>query len=125
MVAYKALAMVKRAFRTIKSELAIRPVYVYTEAHVRGHVFLCMLAYYLEWHMRMKLAPLLFQDADREGAQEEKGLPVHSFQTLLDDLATLVLNTVQLPTDKGSMTMATQPTALQSKAFELLEVRLN
>ena len=122
---------------------------MYTEAHVRGHVFLCMLACYLEWHMRMKLAPLLFQDADREGAQKEKGspvaksvvstsakkkaaskktpegLPVHSFRTLLDDLATLVLNTVQLPTDEGSITMATQPTALQSKAFELLEVRLN
>ena len=113
------------------------------------HVFSCMLVYYLEWHMRRQFTPLLSQDADRKGAQKEKGspvvksvvspsakkkadskktadgLPIHIFRTLLDDLATLVLNTIQLPRDERSITMATQPTELQSKAFELLEVRLN
>ena len=63
--AYKSLATVERAFRMVKSDLRVRPVYVYTEDHVRGHVFLCMLAYYLQWHMRQRLAPLLFEDDDR------------------------------------------------------------
>ena len=65
--AYKSLARIERAFRSIKTtQLRVRPVYVYGEEHVRGHVFLCLLAYYVEWHLRRKLAPLLFEDAERE-----------------------------------------------------------
>ncbi len=67
--AYKSLARVERAFRSLKTtQLHLRPVYVYSAEHVRGHVFLCMLAYYVEWHLRRKLAPLLFEDAEREAA---------------------------------------------------------
>ena len=119
--AYKSLAQVERAFRSIKSHLDVRPVFVYRPDHVRAHVFLCMLAYYLQWHLRRRLAPLLFEDDDRPAARAMRqspvekaavsgsakaksstrktpeGLPVHSFQTLLDDLATLTLNEVTLP----------------------------
>ena len=109
--AYKSLAGVERAFLTMKaSRLRIRPVHVYSEDHVRAHVFLCMLAYHVEWHMRRRLAPILFEDDDREGARARRsspvekaevsesakakadtkrtpdGLPVHSFTTLLSDL---------------------------------------
>ena len=145
--AYKSLATVERAFRVAKSDLRIRPVWVYTEDHVRGHVFLCMLAYYVEWHMRQRLAPLLFEDDDREAARRQRttpvekaqaspsarrkaqakvtpdGLPVHSFRTLIDDLASVVVNVIRLPgagTERA--TIVTQRTRLQNRAFELLEV---
>ncbi|MDE0694322.1 MAG: IS1634 family transposase, partial [Boseongicola sp.] len=118
----KSLASVERAFLTMKaSRLRIRPVHVWSEDHVRAHVFLCMLAYHVEWHMRRDLAPILFEDDDREGARAQRnspveparvsesarakaadkrtpdGLPVHGFTTLLADLATLTLNEVTLP----------------------------
>lgn len=121
--AYQSLAKVAWAFRCLKtSRLAIRPVHVYCEDHVRGHVFLCMLAYYVEWHLRRRLAPLLFEDDDRQTAKARRqtaveeahvsqqaqrkaatqhtpeGQPVHSFPTLLAHLATLTHNEVILGT---------------------------
>ena len=73
---YKNLSQVERAFRNMKSGLEVRPIYVYNADHVRGHVFLCMLAYYVEWHMRRKLAPILFEDDDRERARRQRPTPV-------------------------------------------------
>ena len=147
-VAYKSLAQVERAFRVLKtSRLEIRPVHVYSEDHVRAHVFLCVLAFYVEWHLRRRLAPLLFEDDDREGAQAQRtspvavarvsesakakadtkltsdGLPVHSFTTLLADLATLTLNEATVPSNPDHhFPVFTQPTPLQSRAFKLLEI---
>ena len=146
--AYKSLSHVEQAFRAIKtSRLEIRPVYVYNAERVRGHVFLCMLAWYVEWHMRRCLVPLLFEDDDKEGARAKRtspvekaevsdrakekaslkitpdGFPVHSMKTLLADLATLTLNEVTLPASPDhAFTMVAQPTPLQERAFELLEV---
>lgn len=146
--AYKALCRVERAFRSMKSSsLRIRPLYVYSENHVRGHVLLCMLAYYVEWHLRRLLAPLLFEDDDWEGAEAKRatavheavvsdrareksdtkktpeGLCVHSFTTLMDDLATLSLNEVTLPGNPDHrFSVMTEPTVLQQRAFELLGV---
>ena len=146
--AYKALAGVERAFRCAKSDLRVRPIHVRTEEHVRGHVFLCMLAYHVEWHMRRRLAPILFEDDDREGAKAQRpspvekaevspgarlkaatkrtadGLPVHSFATLLDDLSTLTLNTVKVAGKKRDVTFeaSAKPTAVQKRALELLGV---
>jgi transposase len=116
---YKSLARVERAFRCIKTvDPHVRPVYHWLENRVRAHVLLCMLAYYLEWHMRQRLAPMLFDDADKEAAEARRktvvapaqrskaavrkqttgvtpdGLPVHSFRTLLADLATMTRNTI-------------------------------
>jgi transposase len=141
---YKRLSKVERAFRCMKlSDLEIRPVYHWRSDRVRSHVFLCMLSYYVEWHLRKALAPILFEEHDEEGKRALHGdpvapapgstatarkvarkrtdddLPVHSFQSLLKDLATLTLNTVT--TAKGAtFTMLTIPTKLQAKAFELL-----
>ena len=146
--AYKSLSRVERAFRNLKTaRLQIRPVYVYSPERVRAHVFLCTLACHVEWHLRRRLAPLLFQDDDPEGALAQRaspvqpartseqarrksatrstaeGLPVHSLSTLLDDLATLALNTVHLPDNpENRFAVATQPTPLQRRAFELLDV---
>jgi hypothetical protein len=119
--AYKSLSAVERAFRSTKTvDLEVRPIHHRTEPRVRAHVFLCMLAYHVEWHMRRALAPLLFDDhekgaaqlkrrsvvarAERSRAAERKrntrrtdvGLPVHSFQTLLKHLATLTKNRVRV-----------------------------
>src|SRR5206468_3829177 len=116
---YKSLSLVERAFRCIKTvDLQIRPVYHWLADRVRAHVFVCMLAYYLEWHLRQRLAPMLYDDTDRDAAEAQRssvvakaerspaavtkqttgrtddGLPVHSFRTLLDDLATLTRNTL-------------------------------
>ena len=146
--AYKSLASVERAFLTMKaSRLRIRPVHVYSEDHVRAHVFLCMLAYHVEWHMRRRLAPILFEDDDREGARAQRsspvekaevsesakakadskrtpdGLPVHSMTTLLADLATLTLNEVTLPgSPDHAFPLMAKPTELQGRAFELLDI---
>ncbi len=143
--AYKSLAGVERAFRNAKSDLRIRPVHVCSKNHVRAHVFMCMLAFHVEWHMRQRLAPMLFEDDDREAARRsapvEKaevsqsakakaadkrspdGLPVHSFRTLLDDLGTLTLNDASLPGRPDSQfRIASEPTGLQAKAFGLLGV---
>lgn len=146
--AYKSLSRVERAFRNLKSaRLKVRPVYVYSPERVRAHVFLCALACHVEWHLRRRLAPMLFEDDDPEGAAAQRaspvqpartsdrarrksatgrtaeGLPVHSLPSLLDDLATLTLNTVHLPDNpENRFNVATQPTPLQRRAFELLDV---
>jgi Transposase DDE domain len=146
---YKSLAFVERAFRCIKTvDLQVRPVYHRLADRVRAHVFLCMLAYYLEWHMRQRLAPMLFDDTDKEAAEAlrasmvaqaqrspaavhkqttgltEDGLPVHSFRTLLADLATVARNTITTAiTPNYPLTVVTRPTTIQHKAFQLLGVR--
>jgi hypothetical protein len=145
---YKSLAFVERAFRCIKTvDLQVRPVYHRLADRVRAHVFLCMLAYYLEWHMRQRLAPMLFDDTDKEAAEALRasvvakaqrspaavqkqttgltpdGLPVHSFQSLLADLATVARNTVTTAiTPNYPFTIITRPTTIQHKAFQLLGV---
>jgi hypothetical protein len=147
---YKSLALVERAFRCLKTvDLQIRPVHHWLANRVRAHVFLCMLAYYLEWHMRQKLAPLLFDETDKAAAAAAResivaqarrspaakkkqttgvtadGLAVHSFQTLLADLATLTRNTVvTVLTPDCPLTVLARPTAIQRRAFELLDVAL-
>ena len=145
---YKSLALVERAFRCIKTvDLQVRPVYHWLADRVRAHVFLCMLAYHLEWHMRERLAPMLFDDTDKQAAEVLRtsvvaqaqrspaavtkqttgltpdGLPVHSFRSLLADLATLARNTVTTDiTPNYPITVLTRPTAIQHKAFALLAV---
>jgi transposase len=147
---YKSLSLVERAWRCIKTvDLHVRPVYHWLEGRVRAHVFLCMLAYYLEWHMRQRLAPMLFDDTDKEAAEAQRksvvakaqrskaavkkqttgltpdGLPVHSFRSLLADLATLARNTITTTiTPLYPLTVLTRPTMIQQKAFDLLAVRL-
>ena len=146
--AYKSLSGVERAFRNTKSDLKIRPVYVYSPDHVRAHVFLCMLALHVEWHMRRCLAPMLFEDDDRKGARTQRsspvektevsasaklkantkltpdGLPVHSFRTLIDDLSSMALNQMRLPGhDKTLLSVVTAPTPVQKQAFQLLGVK--
>jgi hypothetical protein len=152
--AYKDLSKVERAFRSIKTvDLKIRPIYhrleqrvrMYDTRCVRAHVFLCMLAYYVEWHMRAKLKPLLFDDGDISGAQvlrssivapaqrsesakrkdcrkqTEDALPVQSFQRLLSDLGTLAKNLVRTEGNPDAeFYLLTQPTEQQRRAFELL-----
>ena len=148
--AYKSLAQVERAFRALKrADLELRPVFHWTAPRVRAHVLLCMLAYYLEWHMRRALGPMLFDDHDLAGREAPRSspvaqakpsaaarrkaarkqtepvgnepLPVHSFHTLMADLATLTRNTVRLGRDRISAIL-TSPTAVQRRAFELLGV---
>ena len=147
---YKQLSVVERAFRSLKTvDLKVRPIHHRLEDRVRAHVFLCMLAYYVEWHMRRQLAPLLFEDHDKEAAtlrresvvkpamrseaaegkagtkHNDDGLPVHSFRSLLSDLATLTINQIQ-PGNASLPTFhkLTNPTPLQKKAFSLLGIRL-
>lgn len=138
--AYKRLSKVERAFRSLKGiDLQLRPIHHRLADRVRAHVLLCMLAYYLEWHLRERLAPLLFDDhapeaerasvvgpaarseaarAKAASKQTAEGHPVHSFQTLLADLATLTRNRVRF----GPVTLIqhTRPTPLQAEAFRLL-----
>ena len=144
---YKALAQVERAFRAFNTDLDIRPIRHRAEDRVRAHVFLRMLSYYLSWHMQARLAPLLFADPDKPSAQAarpspvapavrsakarakaatkrgEHDLPVHSFQTLLADLATICLNQIQ-PSDPAlpAFRIVTTPTPLQRHALGLLDV---
>jgi len=145
---YKSLAQVERAFRSIKTvDLDVRPVHHRLAGRVRAHVFLCMLAYYVVWHMRKALAPLLFEDHDKNNAGKGRpspvapakvsaaakakaaarktadGLPVHSFRTLLQDLATLTRNTVSLG-DAPTVAMLARPTPLQQEVFDKLQVPL-
>ena len=143
---YKSLSLVERAFRCIKTvDLHVRPVYHWLAGRVRAHVFLCMLAYYLERHMRQRLAPMLFDDTDKEAAEAQRrsvvaqaqrsktavkkqttgltvdGLPVHSFRSLLDDLATLARNTIITAINPDyPLTVLTRLTPIQQKAFDLL-----
>ena len=147
---YKGLSGVERAFRSLKTvDLQVRPIHHRLPDRVRAHILLCMLAYYVEWHMRQLLAPILFDDDDKPRAQAARasivapaqrsaaakqkaltkqthdGLKVHSFQTLLGDLATIVRNRIQ-PQDKNIPTfdMLTRPTVIQQRAFDLLGVPL-
>jgi hypothetical protein len=148
--AYKDLAKVERAFRSMKTiDLKVRPIYHWLDDRIRAHVFLCMLAYYVEWHMRQKLAPILFDDDQKEEAEQARrsivapaqrsdaarekettkrtadGYPVHSFQTLLEDLATLAKNRVHLAGSEGAeFYQLTDATALQQHAFDLLGVKI-
>ena len=146
--AYKSLAQVERAFRSLKTvDLEVRPVFHWTEARVRAHVFLCMLAYYLEWHMRRDLAPLLFDDHDRTAAEAQRrspvaaaksspaarrkaatkladtGEPATSFRSLLRHLACLTRNAVRLGREHMT-TLFSAPTPLQQRAFDLLRAKL-
>ena len=95
---YKALSQVERAFRSIKTmDLEVRPIHHYQEQRVRAHLFLCMLAYYVKWHMMEAWRPLLFADEDQQAKQERDPVAPaeHSFQSLLRNLATIVRNTCQ------------------------------
>jgi hypothetical protein len=144
--AYKSLSQVERAFRCLKTvDLHVRPIYHWLEERVRAHVFLCMLAYYLEWSLRARLAPMLYDDDDTEAAEAMRDSPVakaqrspsalaksatgrtadgatvHSFQSLLADLATLARNTIVTAIAPNQpFTVLTRPTPIQQKAFDLL-----
>ena len=146
--AYKSLARVERAFRSLKTvDLHLRPIYHWLAPRVRAHVFLCMLACYVEWHMRERLKPILFDDDDPAAATRERvsivapaqpspaarrkraskvtadGGPVHSFRSLLRDLATCTLNEMTTTlNDAYSFTLVATPTPVQTQAFSLLAV---
>jgi transposase len=147
--AYKGLSAAERAFRTLKSiDLNVRPIYHRLPDRVKAHVFLCMLAYHVEWHMKRALAPMLFEDdrkpegealrasvvsparrspaalAKSQKRQTEDGMPTHSFRSLLSDLATLTRNTVHLTTADNTFAVSATPTPMQRKAFDLLAVSL-
>jgi transposase len=144
--AYKSLSHVERAFRSMKTvDLHVRPVFHYNAKRVRAHVFLCMLAYYVEWHMRARLKPMLFDDEYLDEASANRaspvlkavrsehakakdaskladdGLPLHSFRTLLQDLGTLAYNVTHTHLNpEAKIILTTRPTPLQHKAFSLL-----
>jgi len=146
--AYKSLAHVERAFRCMKTiDLHVRPVFHYNAERVRAHVLLCMLAYYVEWHMRECLKPMLFDDEFIEQAQAARaspvnkalrsehaqakdatkrgddGSPLHSFRTLLQDLATVAYNITSTSLNPNAkIVITTRPTPVQAKAFKLLGV---
>jgi transposase len=147
-LAYKGLSQAERAFRDIKSgDLEVRPIHHRRARRVRAHVFLCMLAYYVTWHMKRDLAPMLFKDDDPTTAAVQRsspvakakvspaarakaatkrtadGQPVHSFRTLLQDLASLTRNTVRFG-DALPLVALTRPTPIHTRAFELLAVKL-
>ena len=147
--AYKSLAQVEQAFRCLKNlDLRIRPIHHRTVDHVKAHIFLCMLAYYVEWHMRKALTSVLFQDEELDAArwtrdpvaqaqpsetvqrkkrtkQTPDGWPVHSFQSLMDELATRCRNTCRLGQGKDAarFTTLTEPTDFQRHLFGLLGLR--
>jgi hypothetical protein len=148
--AYKDLARAERAFRSLKSiDLQIRPVHHWIEPRVRAHVFLCMMAYYIEWHLREAWAPILFHDHERAEAEKERaspvaalevsaaakrkrgsrrsddGLPISSFGDLMRHLATMTLNEVASPqAPSAAITLSATPTPLQNKALALLGTAL-
>jgi len=145
---YKDLSRVERAFRCLKTgDLEIRPIRHWTAQRVRAHVFLCMLAYHVEWHLRDALAPLLFHDTDLAGARAERLSPVAKtepsetvkakkatkrsadghrvmgFANLIAHLGTLVRNTMRVPSrPKHRFTLHSKPTSLQKAAFRLLDI---
>ena len=149
--AYKNLATVERAFRSIKTvDLEVRPIHHRRAQRVRAHVLLCMLAYYVEWHMRQVLKPILFDDHDRAAAEAARksivakaersdagarkiatkrtddGLPVHSFRSLIADLATVTRNTMTISKVKdATFVLYPKLTAAQQRAFEILGVPMN
>src|SRR6476659_3882803 len=141
---YKGLEDVERFFRTLNSELDVRPIRHHLADRVRAHTFLRMLSYYISWHMKQALAPILFYDNDKPGAAAKRadpvaaaqrsdqaltkaarkrtqdGVAVHSFTSLLADLATICANHIQPADDTPAFTMITSPTPLQRQAFDLL-----
>ena len=143
---YKALENVERVFRGLNSDLLVRPIRHRLEDRVRAHVLIRMLAYYVTWHMQQRLAPMLFKDDDPAAGKAARpspvapaqrspsarakaatkvtadGGPVHSFQTLLADLATIAANHIQPAGSLPGFTVITTPTPLQRRAFELLGV---
>lgn len=148
--AYKDLSKVERAFRSIKTvDLKVRPIFHWLDDRIRAHVFLCMLAYYVEWHMRRKLATILFDDHEREEAEATRasvvapaprsdaarkkdadkktvdGLPVLSFRSLLEHMGTMAKNRVRPAADSSlEFFEVTQATPVQRRAFELLGVAM-
>ena len=146
---YKSLGQVEQAFRCMKGvDLRVRPIRHRDEAHVRAHIFLCMLAYYVEWHMRKALSPVLFQDDELDAARWQRdpvakaeasesarrkkrmkktddGWPVHSLRTLLNELGTRCKNTCRAGEDKTAIRFEqlTEPSAFQQHVFELLELK--
>ena len=146
--AYKQLSTAERAFRSLKTvDLEVRPIYHRRADRVRAHVFLCMLAYYVEWHMRQKLKSILFDDhdkaaadaarpsvvakAERSAAAQRKarnrctddGLPVHSLRSLLADLATVTRNVMAMDgAPEASFVLYPQLTPVQDRAFQLLDL---
>jgi hypothetical protein len=143
---YKGLEDVERFFRTLNSELDVRPIRHRLADRVRAHMFLRMLSYYISWHMKAALAPILFVDNDKPAAAAKRATPVapaqrsadalakaarkrttedtpvHSFTTVLADLATICANQIQPADDMPAFTMTTTPTPLQRRAFELLDL---
>ena len=148
--AYKDLSQVEWAFRSLKTvDLQVRPIYHWKDDRIRAHVFLCMLAYYVEWHVRGALSELLFDDHEREAAEATRqsivspaprseaakrkeqarrttdGFPVQSFQCLLKDLATMCKNRVCWSSSSDvEFEQVTLPTPLQRRVFELLGLGL-
>ena len=145
---YKSLGQVERAFRCLKGlDLRIRPIFHHTEDHVRAHIFLCLLAYYVEWHLRQVWSELLFEDEELPEARWERdavapaqasasverkkadrrtpqGLPVHSLDSLLAHLASRTRNTCRLCSEPACATISqvTEPTPVQARAMELLDL---
>jgi hypothetical protein len=143
---YKSLSQVERAFRCLKGiDVLVRPIRHRTEARVPAHIFLCVLAYYVEWHMRRAVAPLLFEDEELPAARPRRdpvlpaqptasakakktthttsdGLPVHSFESLIAELASRARNTYRLKSDDSKLTFkqVPAPTPIQRRAYELL-----
>ena len=145
--AYKGLSRAERAFRILKSiDLQIRPIFHWTSNRIKSHVLLCMLAYYVEWHMKQALAPMLFEDHDSEAAEAlresvvapakrsmsamrkirtgktSEGLPVHSFRTLIADLGTLTKNRIHIKSTGARFDLYANATPSQNQAFKLLGV---
>ena len=145
---YKNLSKAERAFRCFKGvDLKVRPIYHHLEDRVRAHIFLCMLAYYVEWHMRAALAPLLFEDEELEDTgrtrdpvakaepsdsaikkkatkRTSSGFTAHSFESLLEEMATRCRLTCRFGEGKDTAQVIryTTPTAFQKEAFKLLGV---
>jgi len=146
---YKSLGQVEQAFRCIKSiDLQVRPIRHRSEAHVRAHIFLCMLAYYVQWHMKKALSPVLFQDDDLDAARWTRnavtkaepsesvrakkstkttpdGWPAHSFSSLLIDLATRCKNICRTGEGKTMIRFdqLTEATPFQKHVFDLLGIK--
>ena len=146
---YKTLSRVERAFRSMKTvDLQLRPIYHHKDDRIRAHVFVCMLAYYVEWHMRERLREVLFDDCDREAAQAMRssavapsmrsetakrkdatrrtatGYPVQSFQDLLKDMATITRNRIRIAEYGAEYNKLTTPTDHQRHVLGLLEAKL-
>ncbi len=143
---YKNLARVEQVFRTIKSiDLQVRPIYHHYPKRVRAHIFLCLLAYYVEWHMRQALAPLLFDDEELSQNRKERdavkpavssksakkkkstktnkeGLTVHSFRSLVIELGTRNRCRMKSASDSPVIFQDTEPTTLQNRAMELIRL---